>query len=140
MKKSLIAIAITTIFSGCASFGCDSTAESRAGAYCQKEAQGLSVHSKDYTIKAIAPLPAGIHLIDGTEWHCSGKSLLAEGTPILVRTVTSLGYNKAGKPILGDANIINNTIRAVGWQTEQQLNRTLRHEPIHWTCTHAEEL
>ncbi len=86
--KSLIRTAalcsILLLLSGCAEmntpyiFGCRSALEQSAA--CAKEAQGLSVHAKEWTIKAPEAHPAGVY----GEWSYSGIPMFNPGSIVPV--------------------------------------------------------
>lgn len=66
---------------------CRSTLEASKGAYCQMEAQGLSVNAKEFTVEAPKIEPAGKRMIDGVEWTFTGHSMVPPGTRIRARFV-----------------------------------------------------
>lgn len=71
---------------GCASFGCNSTPEARVGAYCQMEAQGLSVHATEFKMEG-TPVTRVVRLTAACEEGAAGCWIPATGRIEVLRSV-----------------------------------------------------
>lgn len=79
------------LLGGCASFGCNSTPEARAGAYCQMEAQTGSIQTH-FTVPALEAPAKGTHIFDGVRWTCLGEAIAKPGSRIPVIFKPKVGH------------------------------------------------
>lgn len=141
--RAISLFAVIALLSGCVTGidghlvgmgSCRSTLEASKGAYCQMEAQGLSVNAKEFTVEAPKIEPAGKRMIDGVEWTFTGTSMVPPGTRIKARFVNVPCTDPRANACIDIVTLEMEVKRGRG----DQLQADVEHELRHLQATHPD--